>query len=61
MSNNYLLVFHGASMPEGQEEGEKVMQAWTDWFGVLGDAVIDQGKAVGVEPGRELGPDGFSF
>jgi hypothetical protein len=43
---NYLLVFHGGSMPETQEEGAKIMQAWTDWFGVLGDAVIDQGNPV---------------
>ena len=44
---NYLLVFHGGSMPEGQEEGAKVMQAWTEWFGVLGDRVVDQGNPVG--------------
>ena len=43
---NYLLVFHGGSMPETQEEGVKIMQAWTDWFGTLGDAVIDQGNPV---------------
>ena len=43
---NYLLVFHGGSMPESQEEGAKVTQAWTEWFGVLGDKVIDQGNPV---------------
>ena len=43
---NYLLVFHGGSMPESQEEGAKIMQAWTDWFGTLGDAVIDRGNPV---------------
>ncbi len=43
---NYLLVFHGGSMPETQEEGAKVMQAWTEWFGKLGGAVIDQGNPV---------------
>ena len=43
---NYLLVFHGGRMPESQEEGAKVMQAWTDWFGVLGDKVIDQRNPV---------------
>jgi hypothetical protein len=41
---NYLLLFHGGSMPETQEEGAKVMQAWTDWFGVLGDALVDGGN-----------------
>jgi hypothetical protein len=43
---NYLLVFHGGSMPESQEEGAKVTQAWTDWFGKLGGAVVDQGNPV---------------
>ena len=43
---NYLLVFHGGSMPESQEEGAKVMQAWTDWFGVLGDKLVDAGNPV---------------
>ena len=43
---NYLLVYHGGSMPDSPEEGAKVMQAWTDWFGVLGDALIDGGNPV---------------
>ena len=44
MSNNYLLVYHGGSMPESQEEGAKVMQAWTEWFGSIGDALVDGGN-----------------
>ena len=43
---NFLLVFHGGSMPESKEEGAKVMQAWTDWFGVLGDKLVDAGNPV---------------
>ena len=43
---NYLLVYHGGSMPESPEEGEKVMQAWTDWFERLGDALVDGGNPV---------------
>ncbi len=43
---NYLLVFHGGSMPESPEEGAKVMKAWTDWFGVLGGALVDAGNPV---------------
>ena len=53
---NYLLVFHGGSMPEGEEEGAKVMQEWTDWFGVLGDKVVDQGNPVSQV--RTIAPDG---
>ena len=53
---NYLLVFHGGSMPENPEEGAKVMQAWTEWFGRLGSAVVDQGNPVSQV--RTIAPDG---
>ena len=46
MSNNYLLVYHGGSMPETQEEQARVMQQWTDWFGKIGDALVDGGNPV---------------
>ena len=43
-------------MPEGQEEGAKIMQAWTDWYAKLGDAVVDQGNPVSQV--RTIAPDG---
>ena len=43
---NYLLVYHGGGMPASPEEGAKVMKAWTDWFGVLGGALVDGGNPV---------------
>lgn len=43
---NYLLVYHGGSMPDSPEAGARVMQAWTDWFVVLGDALVDGGNPV---------------
>ena len=46
MANNYLLVYHGGAMPETQEEQARVMQQWTDWFGVLGDRLVDGGNPV---------------
>ncbi len=52
----YLLLYHGGSMPEGQEEGARVMQAWTAWFGSLGGAVADQGNPSG--PSKTIAPDG---
>jgi hypothetical protein len=67
---NYLLVFHGGSMPENPEEGAKVMQAWTDWFGTLGDALVDGGnpasgtKAIasdGTVSDVANGPTGYSI
>jgi hypothetical protein len=54
--SNYLLLYHGGSMPETQEETAQVMQAWTQWFGTLDGAVIDQGNPSG--PSKTIAADG---
>ncbi len=41
---NFLLVYHGGSMPDSPEETATVMKAWNDWFGVLGDKLVDGGN-----------------
>jgi hypothetical protein len=43
-------------MPETPEEGEKVMKAWTDWFGTLGDALVDGGNPASAT--KRIGTDG---
>ncbi len=53
---NYVLVFHGGSMPESQEEGARVMQAWTAWFGTLGEALVDGGNPAART--KRVAPDG---
>lgn len=67
---NYVLVYHGGSMPESPEEGAKVMQAWTDWFGTIGDALVDGGNpasrtktiaANGSVSDDAGGPSGYSI
>ncbi|HHZ09929.1 MAG TPA: hypothetical protein GX405_14245 [Rhizobiales bacterium] len=59
---NFLLVYHGGTMPASEEEGRKLMAAWMGWFGALGDAVVDGGNPVGrsltVHPGGEVINDG---
>lgn len=37
----------GGGMPETPEEGERLMAAWTAWFGELGSAVVDGGAPFG--------------
>ncbi|MEP4111904.1 MAG: hypothetical protein ABJM38_00290 [Nitratireductor sp.] len=58
----FLYVYHGGSVPETEEEGRKVMQAWTDWMGSLGDAIVDGGNPVGqsktVMPGGGVAENG---
>src|ERR1700730_2418561 len=41
---NFILLYSGGSMPEGQAEQAAVMQAWGTWYGSLGSAVIDGGN-----------------
>ena len=53
---NYLLTYYGGGMPETQEAQAQVMQAWTAWFGQLGDALVDGGNPTSTS--RAISPDG---
>lgn len=45
----YLFVYHGGGdNPTSDEEIKKVMDAWGEWFGSIGAAVIDGGNPVGM-------------
>lgn len=43
----YLFVYHGGSHPESDAEVKEVMDAWGNWFGSMGAAVVDGGNPVG--------------
>ena len=43
----YLFVYHGGSNPETEAEQAEVMDAWGNWLGSMGAAVIDGGNPVG--------------
>ena len=53
---SYLLTYYGGGMPESEAEQAQVMQAWTAWFGALGDAVVDGGNP--TSHSRAISPDG---
>ena len=53
---NFVLLYHGGKMPETQEEGARVMEAWTAWFSRLGDAVVDGGNP--ASGARTVAPNG---
>ena len=53
---NYLLTFHGGSMPEGKEAQDAAMGAWNSWFGTLGDALVDGGNPISQT--KAISPDG---
>lgn len=54
--SNFLLVYHGGSRPEDPADHAKAMQAWTEWFGQLGSALVDGGNPASQT--REIGADG---
>jgi hypothetical protein len=68
---NYLLVYHGGSMPEGEAAQAAVMEAWNGWFHQLGDAVVDGGNPASgtkvisadgsVAEGGPTSPSGYSI
>jgi hypothetical protein len=41
---NYLLLYSGGSMPEGEAEQKAVMAEWTNWFAKIGGALVDGGN-----------------
>jgi len=43
----YLFVYHGGGAPEGKAEQAKVMDAWGQWMGSMGSALVDGGNPVG--------------
>ena len=43
----FVFAYHGGGAPANREEAKKAMDAWGQWFGSLGAAVIDGGNPVG--------------
>jgi hypothetical protein len=43
----YVFVYHGGKSPSSPAEVKRVMDAWGQWFGSMGAAVIDGGNPVG--------------
>ena len=43
----FLYLYSGGEMADTPEAQEEQMQAWTAWFGSLGDSVVDMGNPFG--------------
>jgi hypothetical protein len=41
---NFVLLYSGGGMAEGEAEQAAIMQAWGAWFGGLGSALVDGGN-----------------
>ncbi len=56
MAKFVLVYTGGGSMGDSPEEQQKIMEAWMNWFGSLGDAVVDGGSPFG--PACSIASDG---
>lgn len=45
---NFIFVYHGGKVPEGQEEIDRVMAAWGKWMNDNGPSLVDPGNPVGM-------------
>lgn len=52
----YLFVYHGGKSPESEDEVAEILDAWGNWFGSMGAAVVDGGNPVGKS--STINPDG---
>jgi hypothetical protein len=53
---NYLLAYHGGSMPEGEEAQAASLEAWNEWMDAVGDQLLDGGNPAGAS--RTVSSDG---
>lgn len=44
---NYVLIYTGGGMPEGEAEQAQVMADWGAWYGEQGEAIVDGGNPFG--------------
>ena len=44
---NYLLAYKGGGMAQTEAERETAMAAWGNWFGSLGESVVEIGNPLG--------------
>ena len=56
--SKYALIYSGGAMAQTPQEQQVAMQAWTEWFGTLGDAVVEVGNPFG--PSASVSGDGVT-
>jgi hypothetical protein len=56
---NYVLVYKGGAMGQTEAERNQIMAAWGQWFGSLGQDVVDGGNPFG--PSTSVGANGSAM
>ncbi len=47
MRTNYVILFTGGRMPESELEQADTLRAWEDWYGKIGNFLVDAGNPFG--------------
>ena len=55
---HYVLIYSGGTIPESQDEMQKVMAAWGAWYEKMGASVVDGGNPFGIS--KHIGQDGVA-
>jgi hypothetical protein len=53
---NFVLAYQGGGMAEGEAAQQAAMEQWMNWFGSLGEGVVDLGGPFG--PSSSVASDG---
>ena len=58
MATDYVLLYSGGRMPEGEDEQKAVMAAWDEWMHDLGSALKDGGNPFAPGAAKTISADG---
>lgn len=45
-TKRFLLAYHGGKMPADPAEAKRLVAAWREWLGAMGDRLVDDGNPV---------------
>ncbi len=52
----FAFMYHGGGgAPSSPEEGAKIMAAWTQWMGSIGEKLVDGGNPIGATKTLDVG------
>ena len=56
--SEFILAYHGGTMPESPEEGAKIMEKWNGWIEKSGSSMVNPGSPVGMS--KTVSPSGVT-
>jgi hypothetical protein len=57
MMTKFVMLYSGGKMPESQSEQKAILKAWEDWYGRIGNSLVDAGNPFGPKA-KSIASDG---